>query len=201
MKRLLTLTLVFAGASAPDVAEAKPLTGCTVVVLPGGAFSGLNESLNAAAVRDLGARVIVQKYPVRDVPGAYRSVNRPRSVLLGESAGGAIAAWAAAHRRARAAVTIGAPLDFRLWQPDPSYFPGTPWHWSPLRVYHGQRPLTTIQWTRDPIVPANQPALHGARRITLKGLGHQGAPRSVLRRELRRACATPGARRPPVFAL
>ena len=50
--------------------------------------------------------MIVQEYPLQDVPGAYRSVNRPRSVLLGESAGGAVAAWAAAHGRARAAITM-----------------------------------------------------------------------------------------------
>ena len=193
MKRLLTLTPILVGALVPGVAAAKPLTGCTVVVLPGGGFTELNQSLNAASLRELGARVILQEYPLRDVPAAYRSVNRPRSVLLGESAGGAVAAWAAAHGRARAAVTVGAPLDFRVWQPDPSYFRGTPWHWSPRRVYHGQRPLTTIHWTADPIVPA-QPALHGARRIVLEGLGHQNAPRSVLRRELRRACATPRLR-------
>jgi acetyl esterase/lipase len=170
------------------------LAGCTIVLLLGGGFVEHSPSPNVEHLRATGARVIVQPYPLNSVPAAYASVYRPRSVLLGESAGGSIAAWAA-HGRARAAVTVGAPFDFRSWQPDHPGLRGQPWRWSPLRVYHGQRPLTAIQWTLDPFVHMGQAVLPGARQVFLPGAGHHNAPRAVLIRELRRACATPPAGR------
>jgi hypothetical protein len=165
------------------------LAGCTIVVLLSGAFMEQHPSPNVEHVRAAGARVIQQSYPLGSVPSAYASVNRPNSVLLGESAGGSIAAWAAAHSRARAAVTIGAPFDFRTWHPTLPALHGHPWKWSPRRVYRGQRPLTAIHWTLDPFVPV-QARLAGARRVVLPGLGHYGVPPRVLVRELKRACAT-----------
>jgi hypothetical protein len=86
-------------------------------------------------------------------------------------------------------VTVGAPFDFRAWQPEPEVFGGTPWKWSPQRVYRAQRPLTAIHWTGDPFVPIEHAGrLAGARHVTLKGLGHYGLPVPVLVRELKRAC-------------
>jgi acetyl esterase/lipase len=166
------------------------LAGCTIVVLLAGGFTDQHPSPNIEHVRAAGARVIQQRYPLHSVPAAYASVNRPNSVVLGESAGGSIAAWAAAHRRARAAVTVGAPFDFRTWNPTLPALNGQPWKWSPRRVYRGQRPLTAIHWTVDPFVPAEQSRLAEARRVLLPGLGHHGAPPRVLVRELKRACAT-----------
>jgi acetyl esterase/lipase len=167
------------------------LAGCTVVVLLGGGFVEQSPSPNLGHLAGTGARVIVQGYPLNDAPAAYASVDRPRSVVLGESAGGAIAAWAAARGRVRAAVTVGAPFDFRFWEPAHAAFHGQPWRWSPRRVYRGQRPLTAIHWTVDPFVDARQSHVRGARRVLLDGFGHIAVPREVLLRELRRACATP----------
>jgi hypothetical protein len=191
VKRGLIAVLVALLAGAPPAAASKaPLAGCTIVHLPAGGFVEHVASPNIDYIRDAGARVITQAYPLGSVAEAYSSVVRPRSVLFGESAGGAIAAWAAAHRRARAAVTVGAPFNFRTWHPQPEVFGGTPWKWSPQRVYRRQRPLTAIHWTFDPIVPLQDAGrLVGARRVTLRGLGHFGAPRRVLLRELKRSCA------------
>jgi pimeloyl-ACP methyl ester carboxylesterase len=184
------LLLGLAGAPPAAEARAPALAKCTIVHLSAGGFVDHSGSPNIKHLRDAGARVLTHTYPLNSVAAAYASVARPKSVLFGESAGGSVAAWAAAHRRARAAVTVGAPLDFRAWHPSPEVFGGTPWKWSPQRVYRAQRPVTTIHWTGDPFVPIEAAGrLAGARHVTLKGLGHYGLPRRVLIRELKRACA------------
>jgi pimeloyl-ACP methyl ester carboxylesterase len=161
------------------------LSGCLIVLLPGGGFAGHEPSPNVDALRQAGARVRVFKYPLNDVRAAYRSAVFPNAVLVGESAGGVVAAWAVAHKRARAAVTIGSPLDFRRWRP--AHLRGGSWQWSPQRAYRGQRPLTTIQWSNDPFIPARPPA-PGERQLTLSGVGHHNAPARTLIREVGRMC-------------
>lgn len=179
---------------------------CLVLLLHGGGFLGGTpaEVANRAAIEAAGFRTQSVDYPLGDVPAAYRAaraaVPRGRPVVaFGESAGGTIAAWLAAHRRVGAAVTVGAPTDLRRWPDAPGRaalgIASTAWRYSPARVYDGERPLWAFHWSGDPFIPfAHAAGLRKAHVMTLWGISHTALPAAVARRAITAACESAATR-------
>lgn len=177
---------------------------CLVLLLHAGGFVGgaPGDLANRATIEQAGFRTRPVAYPLRDVPAAYRAASAAvppgrRVVAYGESAGGTIAAWLAAHRRVTAAVTVGAPTDLRQWPPDAAGqtaigLSPNPWRYSPARVYHRQRPLWAIHWSDDPLISfAHAIALRGAYVETVWGVDHIALPARIVRRAITAACRVP----------
>lgn len=178
-------------------AWAAPVPGVgprpTALLIHGGGFIDRTElSTPAGPLRRLGYRVRVAGYPLGDVRGAYRAVARQavrlgRSspvIAIGESAGGSIATWLAGHRRVDAAVSVGAPQDFRAWG-NPVWgtqvrLPTTALRrrYSPIRTYSrgsGDAPLLAVHYRGDFYVPLKHTTSlrnHGAQVLLLDGFGH-----------------------------
>jgi len=202
------IVLIAAASGCGDQPGAKraSVPRCTVLLIHGGGFLANAPSANQAVIERTGAEVIPVDYPLGSVPRAYSSVSstarryrdRRRVVAVGESVGGTIAIWLAAHRRVNAAVSISGPTDLRRWptrpELDPASYPrrigiaGQRWKWSPRRVYRGQRPVWQVQWRTDPHHPAPATKLQGSTRLVLPGVGHQTVPRPTLRRLVADAC-------------
>jgi dienelactone hydrolase len=177
---------------------------CLVLLLHAGGFVGgaPGDVANRVAIEQAGFRTQPVAYPLGDVPAAYRAASAlvppgRHVVAYGESAGGTIAAWLAAHGRVNAAVTVGAPTDLRQWPPDPTVRTAiglwpNPWRYSPARAYDRQRPLWAIHWSDDPLIPfAHAAALRGAHVETVWGVGHIALPAPIVRRAVTAACHAP----------
>jgi acetyl esterase/lipase len=123
------------------------------------------------------------------VAAAYRAVaaqiHRSGPVIaFGESAGGTIALWLAAHRRVDWAISVGGPTDFTRWAP--SFGQRQAWRYSPARL-RGDR-ASIYHWTRDPVLdPAQARRVRGADVHLLEGVNHHGLPPAVLRSALEKA--------------
>lgn len=89
----------------------------TVVLIHGGGFTSRAALANKLAISEAGWKTVEVSYPFGDVAAAYRAVAAqiPKSgpvIAFGESAGGTIALWLAAHRRVDCAISVGGPTDF-----------------------------------------------------------------------------------------
>jgi acetyl esterase/lipase len=180
-----------------EAVTAPPVPGVaarpTALLIHGGGFVDRAElSTPTAPLRRLGYRLRVAKYPLGDVRGAYRAVTRQAGrlgrtrpvVAIGESAGGSIATWLAGHRRVDAAVSVGAPQDFRAWG-NPTRgtqvrLPTTALRrrYSPIRTYSrksGDAPLFAVHYRGDIFAPFEQTTSlrnRGAHVLLLDGFGH-----------------------------
>jgi acetyl esterase/lipase len=139
---------------------------------------------NAHAFAARGWRGISVDYPLGDLVAAYRSVENDAGALrgrrgpliaIGQSAGGTMAEWLAAHNEVDAAVAVDAPANLVSWR---AIQPGEPLAWlparvagidhsgwalSPVRVYRGatSAPLLVFGAQDDHLVePAQQSAMH-----------------------------------------
>lgn len=161
----------------------------TVVLIHGGGFTSRAAVANEQAITDAGWRTLEVTYPFGDVAAAYRSVaaQLPKTgpvVAFGESAGGTIALWLAAHRKVDWAISVGGPTDFTRWSP--SFPQPHPWRYSPARL-PGDR-ASIYHWTRDPVLrPSQAGVVRGAEVHLLRGVNHHGLPAPVLEAALRRA--------------
>lgn len=212
MRWVVLLATACAALSVGACGETKDVSSprdCTVLLIHGGGFEADSPAVNEASVRKAGVRLTLVDYPLGSVPRAYGAATRTarryrlrrRVVALGESAGGPIAVWLAAHRQVDAAISIGGEMDFRHWPTRPEEHPATfaqrvgiaghRWKWSPRRVYRRQRPVWQIRFAHDPVVPASAARLRGASWVPVPGRGHQVAPASIVKRIVEDACRPP----------
>lgn len=164
----------------------------TVILIHGGAWVWGDETIYAPTARYLARRgwqAVSVDYPLRNLPAAYRHVERVarryrgRAVAVGFSAGGTMSAWLAGRRLVRAAATICGPADLRVFAPmrvQLMWRTGRLWDWSPARVYHhAERPLLAVGGSEDHLNPPSQVRLYrrrGAHTRIVSGMVHEELP-------------------------
>jgi pimeloyl-ACP methyl ester carboxylesterase len=188
---LMAVLLVLAGAPSAQARRAVVVEDIepTVLLIHGGSFTSRAAVANKQAIEDAGWTTLEVTYPFGDVAAAYRAVAAqiPREgpvVAFGESAGGTIALWLAAHGKVDRAVSVGAPTDLTTLRP--SQVAHESWRYSPARL-EGSR-ASIYHWTKDPVVDCAQArAVEGAEVHLLDGVNHHGLPEGVAQRAIRRA--------------
>lgn len=235
---LVCALAVLGGAVGPAPVQADFPRQCgsprlgTVLYFPGGGFVlPASDADLAQACRELGRRGLAARplrYPLRDVPGALDSARRAASAaargkgpvfVLGDSAGGTIAAMLAQEGRVDAAVAVAAPTNLLSWNAANTTYWQDMLHMSeadraaasPVFAAgrHG-RPLLLMHSRADELVPYAQSAelageLRDAELIDLSG-GHSAVadarPRALrwLRDVATGRRAAPGGPRRPWFS-
>lgn len=152
-----------------------------VIVLHGGGWTtGSPDSMRPAveSLRTHGVPAVSVPYRLDGFPHAAADVKEAicqarrladRVMVYGFSAGGTLAAYAAASGWADAAVVESAPVDFITWRSGDPYF-GQPAHmraaglgspaaklrWSPVRRWRSHTPVLALYGDHDVFVPLSQ---------------------------------------------
>jgi acetyl esterase/lipase len=181
-------------------------TACTVLLIHGGGFMlGTPENTYAGeTIRAMpNVQVIDIDYPLGNVPAAYDYARKVaayvtemqgrRPAAYGESAGGAIAGWLAAREDVRGAVSVGAPMNLRAWDPDYDHWLGIDdddyaWYWSTKRIYSGQRYVRQFHFELDAVVPKTSQRMSEADWRLLEGGAHIELPAWRTRNAVEAVC-------------